>query len=383
MPSSSHPGHPLRTVCVVGTRPNFVKIAPIVAALRAAPGAEARLVHTGQHYDIEMNQVFFAELGIPRPDVSLGVGSGSHTRQTAAIMQALEPVLEDRPDLVLVVGDVNSTLAATLVAAQQGIPVAHVEAGLRSFDRTMPEEINRVLTDQIATLLFTTERQAARHLEHEGIGAERVHFVGNVMIDSLRQCLARAVPAAATLGRAPGPAGFALLTLHRPANVDDPVVLDRLLDAICEVARRLPVVFPAHPRTAHRLAAGGRQARLEQAGVLCLPPQSYLRILGLQQSARFVMTDSGGIQEETTALGVPCLTLRPTTERPVTVEAGTNLIVDRDPARILAAVDEILATGGKRGRIPELWDGQAAQRIVAILRRWWTNGKVDSPASGI
>lgn len=361
----------MRIVCVVGARPNFVKIAPIVGALRAEPLATVDLVHTGQHYDIDMNQVFFEDLGIPVPDVSLGVGSGSHTQQTAAVMQAFEPLLAGRPDLVMVVGDVNSTLAAALVAAKEGIPVAHVEAGLRSFDRTMPEEINRVLTDQLATLLFTTEHSAGRHLETEGIGADRVHFVGNVMIDSLLKSIARAVPAEVTLGRDLPAAGFALLTLHRPANVDDPEVLDRLIGAFTTLARDLLVVFAVHPRTAGRLAESGRRERLEEAGVRCLPPQSYFQILGLMRAARFVMTDSGGIQEETTALGVPCLTLRPGTERPVTVEEGTNTIVDRDPARILAAADDILTTGGKRGRIPELWDGRTAERIVEVLRRWW------------
>jgi UDP-N-acetylglucosamine 2-epimerase (non-hydrolysing) len=271
----------------------------------------------------------------------------------------------------MVVGDVNSTLAAALVAAKEGIPVAHVEAGLRSFDRTMPEEINRVLTDQLATLLFTTEHSAGRHLETEGIGADRVHFVGNVMIDSLLKSIARAVPAEVTLGRDLPAAGFALLTLHRPANVDDPEVLDRLIGAFTTLTRDLLVVFAVHPRTAGRLAESGRRERLEEAGVRCLPPQSYFQILGLMRAARFVMTDSGGIQEETTALGVPCLTLRPGTERPVTVEEGTNTIVDRDPARILAAADDILTTGGKRGRIPELWDGRTAERIVEVLRRWW------------
>ena len=367
-----------RILCVVGARPNFIKIAPVVMALRARPGLAVRLVHTGQHYDDAMSAVFFEELGIPAPDVGLGIGPGSHAAQIAAVMRGVEPVIDAwAPSLLLIVGDVNSTLAAALVAVTRGLPIAHVEAGLRSFDRTMPEEINRVLTDQISELLFTTERGAEANLRREGIAPERVHFVGNVMIDSLRAGLARAVPADAILAGADEAAaararreGFALATLHRPANVDDPAALARLLGALTRIAERLPVVFPVHPRTAGRIAAAGLEPALARADVLRLPPLGYLRMLGLMRAARLVLTDSGGIQEETTGLGVPCLTLRPNTERPITVEQGTNTVVGTDPEAIVRAADEILRTGGKRGRIPELWDGRAAERIAERIVAW-------------
>lgn len=367
-----------RVLCVVGARPNFIKIAPTMRALRAHGGLDARLLHTGQHYDAGMNDVFFDELGIPRPDIALGVGSATHAQQTAAVMSAIEPAMDEiRPDILLVVGDVNSTLAAALVAAKKGIRVAHVEAGLRSFDRTMPEEINRVLTDQLSNWLFTTEAAALENLAVEGIPRERVHFVGNVMIDSLYAALPRAQPATTTFATAGTPAslreavadpGFALLTLHRPSNVDDPEVLVELLGTVAAVAERLPVVFPVHPRTQAAIERAGLQASLAAAErVLCLPPAPYLTLLGLMQDARLVLTDSGGVQEETTGLGVPCLTLRDNTERPITVEQGTNTIVGRDRTRILAEVDHILATGGKAGYKPPLWDGRAAERIVDVL----------------
>jgi UDP-N-acetylglucosamine 2-epimerase (non-hydrolysing) len=364
-------------LCVVGARPNLMKIAAVIRALRdATPPIPVRLLHTGQHYDAEMNGQFFRALGIPDPDVNLEVGSASHAVQTAEIMRRFEPVLEqERPAAVLVVGDVNSTLACALVAVKKGIAVIHVEAGLRSFDRTMPEEINRLLTDQISELLFITERSARENLLREGVSESRVHFVGNVMIDTLRYSLRDAVPSAHTLSQYGAPAewahkGYSVLTLHRPSNVDDPVTLRSLLGAIRDVSTRLPVVFPMHPRTRAKIEHNGLGPLLETPALLKVPPLGYLEMLGLMQAARLVLTDSGGIQEETTALGIPCVTLRENTERPITVEQGTNTVVGNTAARILAAVDDILRSGGKSGRNPELWDGRASQRIVAVLREW-------------
>jgi UDP-N-acetylglucosamine 2-epimerase (non-hydrolysing) len=364
-------------LCVVGARPNFMKIAPVIRAMKAAvPPLPVRLLHTGQHYDPEMNAQYFQALGIPDPDINLEVGSGSHAVQTAEVMRRFEPVLDrEQPAAVLVVGDVNSTLACALVAVKKGIRVIHVEAGLRSFDRTMPEEINRVLTDQISDLLFITEKSARENLLREGILESRIHFVGNVMIDTLRYNLQRAVPAAETLTRYGVPAawarnGFAVLTLHRPSNVDEPGMLRSLLGAIRELSRRVPVAFPMHPRTRAKIEQHGLGSVLEAESILKLPPLGYLEMLGLMQAARLVLTDSGGVQEETTALGVPCVTLRDNTERPITMAQGTNTVVGQLPARILAVVDDILRTGGKAGRIPELWDGQASQRIAAVLREW-------------
>lgn len=364
-------------LCVVGARPNFMKIAPVMRAMRdATPPLPVRLVHTGQHYDPEMNKQYFQALGIPDPDINLEVGSASHAVQTAEILRRFEPVLDrERPAAVLVVGDVNSTLACALVAVKKGVAVIHVEAGLRSFDRTMPEEINRVLTDQISDLLFITENSARENLLREGIPESRIHFVGNVMIDTLRYSLKQAVAAAQTLKRHGaaadwGQRGYAVLTLHRPSNVDDPGTLRAVIGAIREVSRRLPVAFAVHPRTRARIEQHGLGPLLEAQSILKLPPLGYLEMLGLMQSARLVLTDSGGMQEETTALGVPCVTLRENTERPITVEQGTNTVVGRSPAHILAAVDDILRTDGKAGRVPELWDGQASQRIAAVLREW-------------
>lgn len=373
--SSRIPAAPI--LCVVGARPNLMKIAAVIRAMRGAiPPMPVRLVHTGQHYDAEMNHQFFRALGIPDPDLNLEVGSASHAVQTAEIMRRFEPVLEqERPAAVLVVGDVNSTLACALVAVKKGIAVIHVEAGLRSFDRTMPEEINRVLTDQISDLLFITERRAQENLLREGVPESRIHFVGNVMIDTLRHSLKDAVPAAQTMRRYGGAeewgrGPYAVLTLHRPSNVDDPVMLRSLLGAVGDVSARLPVVFPMHPRTRAKIEEYGLGSMLEARTLLKVPPQGYHEMLGLMQTARLVLTDSGGIQEETTALGVPCVTLRENTERPITVEQGTNTVVGNNPARILAAVDEVLRSGGKAGKNPELWDGRASQRIVAVLREW-------------
>jgi UDP-N-acetylglucosamine 2-epimerase (non-hydrolysing) len=364
-------------LCVVGARPNFMKIAPVIRALNGtSPPIPVRLLHTGQHYDSDMNSQYFRALAIPDPDINLEVGSGSHAVQTAEIMRRFEPVLDrEQPAAVLVVGDVNSTLACALVAVKKGVAVIHVEAGLRSFDRAMPEEINRVLTDQISELLFITEKTARENLMREGISASRIHFVGNVMIDTLRYNLKQAVPAVQTLTRygAPanwGQAGFAVLTLHRPSNVDDPNMLRSLLSAIREMSSQLPVAFPLHPRTRAKIEQHGLGPMLEAESLLKLPPLGYLEMLGLMQAARLVLTDSGGVQEETTALGVPCVTLRENTERPITAEQGTNTVVGQDPARIKAVTDDILRTGGKAGRVPELWDGRASQRIAAVLREW-------------
>ncbi len=363
-------------MCIVGARPNFMKIAPVIGALRADPlRVNTCLVHTGQHYDAAMKHTFFEQLGIPVPDVDLEVGSLSHAVQTAEIMRRFEPVLDaHRPAAVLVVGDVNSTIACALVAAKKGVPVAHVEAGLRSYDRAMPEEINRVLTDQISDWLFTTERNARDNLLREGIADEKIHFVGNVMIDTLLHHRLRAVPAEQTLGASGDPApfvnalnGYGVLTLHRPSNVDDPAVLKRLLTTVHDLARDIPLVFPVHPRTEARIRAAGLESLLDGARLLRLPPLGYLEMLGLMAGAHLVLTDSGGMQEETTALGVPCLTIRENTERPITIEQGTNTLVGTQSARIRAAFADILASGGKAGRVPELWDGQAAERIAAHL----------------
>ncbi|MDN5872688.1 MAG: UDP-N-acetylglucosamine 2-epimerase (non-hydrolyzing), partial [Nitrococcus sp.] len=318
-----------------------------------------------------MNDQHFKALGLPLPDISLGVGSGSHAVQTAEIMRRFEPVVDEvAPGAVLVVGDVNSTLACALVAAKKGVPVFHVEAGLRSFDRTMPEEVNRVLTDQLAELLFTTEAQAAGNLAREGIPAQRVHFVGNVMIDSVLRNLPRAIPVSQTLRGRACPSTYAVLTLHRPSNVDDPATLRKLLRTIAAIADLVPVVFPVHPRTRARIEATGSRELLANPNVHDLPPLDYLAMLGLLREATCVLTDSGGIQEETTALGIPCLTLRDNTERPITVEQGSNTVVGVDHARILASVSEILATGGKSGRTPERWDGCAADRIASVVAHW-------------
>ncbi|MDP3331678.1 MAG: UDP-N-acetylglucosamine 2-epimerase (non-hydrolyzing) [Methylococcaceae bacterium] len=362
-------------VCVVGARPNFMKMAPIIKQLNyLKETVSVYLVHTGQHYDQAMKASFFEQLGIPEPDVDLGVGSGSHSDQTANIMLRFEPVLDAvNPCAVLVVGDVNSTIACSLVAVKKQIPVIHVEAGLRSGDRSMPEEINRILTDQISDSLFTTERSAEANLNKEGIDSKRIHFAGNVMIDTLLANLQLASPFAETLkdyctSDAIKEGGYALLTMHRPSNVDDPETLTRLLQVIVDISEKLPVIFPVHPRTLSRIEQTGLSTLIASGNIICLPPVGYLQILGLMKSAKMVLTDSGGLQEETTALGVPCVTLRENTERPITVEQGTNTIVGSDGNKIQACVDDILITGGKSGRIPEYWDGKAAERIVEDIK---------------
>ena len=361
----------LKIVNVVGGRPNFPKIAPILEGMAEVPTITALLVHTGQHYDHEMSRIFFEDLKIPEPDFFLGVGSGSHAQQTARVMVEFEKALEkEQPDLVVVVGDVNSTLACALVAAKLLIPVAHVEAGLRSFDRTMPEEINRILTDHLSEYLFTTSADADANLLREGIPAAKIHLTGNVMIDTLRKSepLARGRNAAGVLGLKRG--GYAVLTLHRPSNVDDPEAFALILNGLEEIQARLPIVFPIHPRSRKRIAEFGLDRRIERLGQLKLcAPLGYLTFLSLMLDARFVMTDSGGIQEETTALGIPCLTLREGTERPVTVEVGTNIIVGPQPERIVAEAMRLLDGHRRQGGIPPLWDGRAAGRIVEILRQ--------------
>jgi len=359
----------MRILNVVGARPNLIKIAPLVEEMHRSPEIEPVLLHTGQHYDDNLSRVFFDELGIPEPDIYLGVGSGSHAEQTARVMLAFEPVLrEQQPDLVLVVGDVNSTLACTVTAVKMHTPVAHVEAGLRSFDRTMPEEVNRVLTDQIANLLFTTERSASENLLREGVAEEKVHFVGNVMIDTLLRHRERALqtPALERFDVAPGE--YVLVTLHRPRNVDDAAKLTAIVEALVRVRERLPMIFPVHPRTRKRLKEFGLLERVtELLGAGLCEPLSYLEFLHLMARAQVVLTDSGGIQEETTILGVPCLTLRPATERPVTVTVGTNRVIGSAPERIVPEIERILAGDAPQGGAPELWDGKAAGRIVAAL----------------
>ena len=377
-PASSKPlSGPI--VCVVGARPNFMKMAPILRAFAAhATPMPALLVHTGQHYDRNMSDRLFEDLRLPQPDINLEVGSGTHAVQTAEVMRHFEPVLDERqPSVVLVVGDVNSTLACTLVAVKKGVPVVHVEAGLRSYDRTMPEEINRLMTDQVADRLYTTERSAEANLLREGIGAERVCFVGNVMIDSLHDNKAKARNAGATLrehGLDPAilsqPTGYGVVTLHRPSNVDDPQALGGLMQVLAEISKQLPLVFVLHPRTKSKLESFGLAGLLDPRRIAVLPPQGYLEMLGLMAPATLVLTDSGGLQEETTALGVPCLTLRENTERPITVDEGTNTMVGRDRNAILHGVAEIVGGRGKRGRVPELWDGHAAERIADDLSRW-------------
>lgn len=360
-------------LCVVGARPNFMKIAPIMRAFDASD-MRASLLHTGQHYDAAMNHSFFDQLGIRAPDVDLGVGSGSHAEQTAHIMLGFEPeLLRLAPDAVLVVGDVNSTIACALVAVKHHIPVIHVEAGLRSFDRLMPEEINRILTDQLSDLLFTTEESAIGNLTREGIETSKVRFVGNVMIDTLFYNLPKASPASETLERA-GYAfdkPFALVTLHRPANVDDLATLERFVGVFKEIHAQTPIVFPVHPRTAQKLAEAKLDRVLADVGVAMLGPQGYREMLGLTRDAAVVLTDSGGLQEETTALGVPCLTLRENTERPITVAQGTNTVVGTDPRAIMDAYKK-LSTVGTETRQPLLWDGKAAERIVEEIGNWFS-----------
>lgn len=348
---------------VVGARPNFMKLAPVRAALAARGGVRQTLLHTGQHYDDAMSAVFLRQLAIPAPDINLAVGSGSHAAQTAQIMLRAEPVLRAHaPDWVVVYGDANSTLAAALVSAKLELPVAHVEAGLRCNDRHMPEEINRRLTDQVASQLFTPSADADANLQREGVAGERVHRVGNVMIDTLLRLL----PQSESVTLPPLPARYALVTLHRPANVDDPAMLRAILAALARISADLPMVFPVHPRTRQRLADFAIPLPTDDAFHI-LEPVGYLEFLALQRRAAVVITDSGGVQEETTVLGVPCLTVREHTERPITITRGTNQLVGRDMARLEALIREIIGGGGKTGTVPPLWDGRAGTRIADVL----------------
>lgn len=362
----------LNVINVAGARPNFMKVAPIVAAMKRRH-AEFRplLVHTGQHYDEAMSEAFFRDLEMPEPDVYLSVGSGSHAAQTAAIMQAFElVVVKEKPDWVIVVGDVNSTLACALVCAKLGIRVAHVEAGLRSGDRTMPEEINRLLTDQIADLLLTPSQDADANLRAEGIPAERIRFVGNVMIDSLLSHLEHTKQSTARADLGLADKEYAVLTLHRPSNVDDTVAFVRVIEALEEIAGRLPIVFPAHPRTRKMIEELGLGTRVDKIkGLLMIDPIGYLDFLQLLSGARLVLTDSGGIQEETTVLGIPCVTLRENTERPITVEMGTNIIAGTEPANITRAAFRALDNRPNTSAlcVPPLWDGHTADRILDAL----------------
>jgi UDP-N-acetylglucosamine 2-epimerase (non-hydrolysing) len=350
----------MHIIHVVGARPNFMKVAPVLHALGKRPGIKQTLVHTGQHYDRNMSDVFFQQLAIPEPDVNLSVGSGSHAKQTAEIMTRFEPVvIEGKPDVVLVYGDVNSTVAAALVCAKLGVKVGHVEAGLRSFDRTMPEEINRLVTDQLADLLFTPSEDGDRNLEREGIPREKIHLVGNVMIDSL----VRLLPEILRHVKDGLPKRYALVTLHRPSNVDDGEALKGILQSLLDVSRDLAVVFPAHPRTRQRIAEFG----LDADQLRLLDPLPYVEFVALQRGATVVITDSGGIQEETTYLGVPCLTLRNNTERPVTVSLGTNVLVGQDAQNLRTELANILAGKAKNGTVPPLWDGHAGERIADVL----------------
>ncbi len=356
----------IRVLSVVGTRPNFIKIGALHQAFSAHPAIAPRLVHTGQHYDAKMSEVFFHQLELPEPDLYLGVGSGSHAEQTAATMAALEAVfLKERPDLVVVVGDVNSTLAGTLVAAKLHLSLAHVEAGLRSFDRRMPEEINRLVTDALADVLYVTEQSGLDNLKREGVDEAQVCFVGNVMIDSLVRFSKKAAALKTAAGFGLAPKQYVLMTMHRPANVDDPVNLGRLVEILHAVAARAPVVFPVHPRTRNRLAAEGHLDALKTLdGLHLAEPIGYLEFLSLMKDAGLLVTDSGGIQEETTFLKVPCVTLRDSTERPVTLTLGTNELLPLEVDPIADAVERALSGRWKKGQTPPLWDGHAADRIA-------------------
>ncbi len=375
---------PARIMNIVGARPNMMKVAPLMAEMARRSDINPILVHTGQHYDYAMSQVFFDQLHMPEPRYNLEVGSGTHHAQTAAIIQRFgELIAKDRPDMVLVAGDVNSTIACALVAAKENIPVAHVEAGLRSFDRTMPEEVNRILTDAISDMLFTTEESGSHNLLREGIESRKIHFVGNLMIDSLIGALPVARNSRLRHELALEQRSYAILTLHRPSNVDHQDQLTRTLSVIIEIARRLPVIFPAHPRTMDRIQRAGIHGvhswsggAIPGCGVWLLPPASYLDFLGLIEQAAMVLTDSGGVQEETTYLGVPCITYRENTERPVTVTLGTNRLIGSSPERLAAVAHEILDSGiarpdGSAPACPPLWDGHAARRIVEVLQDYW------------
>jgi UDP-N-acetylglucosamine 2-epimerase (non-hydrolysing) len=363
-----------RIDCVVGARPNFIKIAPILRALGARDGFRTRLIHTGQHNDLAMSGAFFAELDIPAPDIVLETEAGSVTQQTARIMMALEPIWEEnRPDLVLLVGDVTSTLAAALTACKLGVAIAHVEAGLRSFDRSMPEETNRLIVDRLAALHYVTEPEGVENLRREGVGGADVALVGNVMIDSLFHMRTRSAPPSRALAQAGASAafmeaaetGYGVVTVHRPSNVDFLASLQAILAMLTDLSRTIPLIFPVHPRTRRAMEAAG--LAVDNARLFLVPPLGYGAMVSLMSGARFVITDSGGVQEETTALGVPCVTMRDSTERPITISEGTNVLAGADPMKVRRAVDEILAGRGKPKACPALWDGAAAERIAAHL----------------
>jgi len=364
----------LHLACVVGARPNFMKMAPLLRALEKYPHVRTTLIHTGQHYDGNLSDVFFEELGMKRPDICLEVGSGQHGAQTARVLERMETVLQKgtsggKPyDRVVVVGDVNSTMAATLAAVKLGLPVAHVEAGLRSFDRTMPEEINRIVTDSVCDMLLVSEPAGLENLRREGHPEDHLHLVGNVMIDTLRWLLpkAKSRDVHGQYGLEPGQ--YAVVTLHRPSNVDRRETLAPLLDVLVETSHELPLVFPVHPRTKQRIEQFGLAERFAASeGVISLPPLGYLDFLALTSQARVIVTDSGGLQEESTALGIPCLTARFNTERPVTVDEGTSTLVGNDPAKLRRGLREVLEGTYKRGSCPDLWDGRAAERIARVL----------------
>jgi len=358
-----------RILNIVGARPNFMKMAPIHRLMLRSDGLEPKLVHTGQHYDEAMSKVFFTELGMPAPDVYLGVSSGSHAVQTAQVMIALEKVMQNlQPDLVMVVGDVNSTVAAAIVAAKLWIPVAHVEAGLRSGDRSMPEEINRILTDSIAEMQFVTEKSGIVNLEREGIPPEKIHLVGNVMIDSLIANLKRAEASTILEQLNVRERGYSLVTLHRPSNVDQRENLSKILAALKAIQEKIKIIFPIHPRTRRMITELGFGDEVRQMqNLILLDPIGYLDFIHLMAHTHFVLTDSGGIQEETTYLGIPCLTLRENTERPITVEIGTNQLIGMDTNQIIQHSEQILAGNTRPGQIPEYWDGHTAERILRIV----------------
>lgn len=359
----------MKIIHIVGARPNFMKIAPVYHALQQKPGVEQLILHTGQHYDANMSEIFFQQLGLPTPDINLGIGSGTHAVQTAQVMIKFEEVvLANRPDWVVVYGDVNSTVAAAMVCAKLRIPVAHVEAGLRSFDRDMPEEINRLVTDQLADLLLTPSLDGNENLRREGIPDERVFFVGNVMIDTLVRLRPLAQAGWPDLvKRLALPERFGLITLHRPSNVDEPAMLQRILETLNQIATEVPLLFPIHPRTRQRIASQGLEALT--SNLILSEPLSYLDFLALQEHAAVVYTDSGGVQEETTYLGTPCITLRANTERPVTLTEGTNVLVGNDMELLARESQRALAHGNAQHRVPELWDGHAGERIADILTR--------------
>jgi UDP-N-acetylglucosamine 2-epimerase (non-hydrolysing) len=371
-----------KLLLITGARPNFIKAAPLLAELKKYDRIfESLLVHTGQHYDRNLSELFFDQLKMPQPDIYLGVGSGSHSRQTAAIMIGLEDAfIEHKPNMIIVFGDVNSTLAAALVAAKMEIPLAHVEAGLRSFDMSMPEEINRIVTDRLSELCLVSEASGVANLQNEGKSQDQIFLVGNIMIDSLKNHLnvCRKSPILDSLCLKSGE--YAVLTLHRPSNVDDKDVLQRVLSALNEIGRRIRIVFPCHPRTRKELASFGLSDRIDDSGIRILEPIGYIDFLRLQSEAKFVLTDSGGIQEETTYLGIPCITLRYNTERPATVEIGSNILTGPEPEKILSAAYRILDGGAKKGEIPPLWDGATAERIVEILLKYDMTKIKDKPS---